>query len=1036
MPDSPGYRSEPRAALYVVALAWRRVRRRSSGVLLAASGIAVGTAVLVGVLAGTKIAQDRSISQAVDRIPAASRSVRAVWFGVPVGSGETYPEIDESVRSTLARIDLPGPTRIALFRESTVAGHFVSLAAVEGLAPHVRLTSGRLPRRCTSERCEVVRLRGKGALPSVTGLRLVEVGTATLRSSQLFGDFLAPTDNALADREVAPALQRAAGYHRPPPAPLVLAEGIDALTHAPAVASTYRSYAWVWPLSAGRPRLWEIGDLVGEGERARIALTASSAESAVRAPVEELRASERAATVAGRRLLLVGGEAAALLFAFAVLAARSMRRDLEAARRRLTWGGARRWQVRLLTWAESAIVAVAGTVMGWLAGLLIAALAAARAGSPVGAVLRESVLAPAGLGLAACVVVVATVVIAVTTSAPARPEGRLGLLDLAALACVGIVVAALAAGAADETRLAEDQGTGLVLLLLPGLIAFVAAVAAARLFGPLLRLAGRFVDRSVGARLAAVTLGRGPGAAAVTVAFLTLAFALALLAEGYRATLVHAEADQASFAVPLDFVVREDLRSLVPVLAAAPLDRYAAVAGGSDAVPVFRLRASAGAAEGLSGVTVLGLPSEAISRVHGWRDDFSERSRASLVSAVTPPAGSALQGIRVGSRLGIEAGPGLVSLRATIATKDGLYETLDLGRLSPRASTTIDRALPQRLRRGTLVALELVPPRLQERGADAGSALSGRLRLDALPDGGFRNWRGEGGIEVRPLASGIELRYRITPQREARVRARQVTDGSPPAVLVTPRLGVLAGGEGGRLSLAIGGRQVPLRVAAVVDHFPGTSGDVVVGDIETLQTAVNTQAPGVGRTNEVWLDEPAGGVAAATAELSRPPFRGVESVSRVALLDDARNDPLGHGTLLALVSAAIVALLLAALGLALTVISDLRDDRGDLYDLEAQGVEPSLLRRVVRIRALVVGIAGVLAGALAGALLALLVTRVVTVTARAQAPGLPLQTSFDLRVVAVAAIAYLLLAAALVALATQRAFRGERGPLRVQEAGA
>ena len=31
---------------------------------------------------------------------------------------------------------------------------------------------------------------------------------------------------------------------------------------------------------------------------------------------------ERAATVAGRRLLLVGGEAAALLFAFAVLAAR------------------------------------------------------------------------------------------------------------------------------------------------------------------------------------------------------------------------------------------------------------------------------------------------------------------------------------------------------------------------------------------------------------------------------------------------------------------------------------------------------------------------------------------------------------------------------------------------------------------------------------------------------------------------------------------------------------------------------------------
>jgi hypothetical protein len=633
------------------------------------------------------------------------------------------------------------------------------------------------------------------------------------------------------------------------------------------------------------------------------------------------------------------------------------------------------------------------------------------------------------------VVVVATVMIAVATSFPARAGNRFGPLDVAALGALAVVVASLAGGAADESRLAEGEGAGLVLLVLPGLIAFAAAVAAARLFGPLVRLARRFVGRSVGGRLATVTLGRGPGAAAVTVAFLTLAFALALLAEGYRATLVRAENDKASFAVPLDVVVREDLRSLVPVLAAAPLDRYAAVAGGSDAVPVFRLRASAGAAEGLSGVTVLGLPSEAISRVHGWREGFSDRSRPSLVSAVKPPAGSAVKGIRLGSRLRLEAGTGVVYLRATIATAAGLYEVLDLGRLSPGSPTVIDRALPRRLRGGTLVALELVPPRLQERGADAGHALAGRLEL-VVPDRSFGDWIGEGGIETRRSTSGIELRYRITPQSAARVRARQASDGSPPAVLVTPRLGILGGGEGGTLALSIQGRRVPLRIAAVVDHFPGTSGDAVIGDIGALQTAVNTQAPGVGRTNEIWLDGPAGGVAAAEAELSRPPFRGVEAVSRAALLDDARDDPLGHGTLLALDSAAIVALLLAALGLALTVLSDLRDDRGDLYDLEAQGAEPSLLRRIVRVRALVVGLAGVLAGAVAGAVLALLVTRVVSVTARAQTPDVPLQTAFDFRVIAVAAIVYLLVATVLVVLATRRAFGDDRGPARAQEMGA
>ena len=517
-----------------------------------------------------------------------------------------------------------------------MAGHFVSIAGVDGLAPHVVLETGRLPRPCTPARCEVVRVRGQGALPSAPGLRLVQVGTGTLRSSQLFGDFLAPTDNALADREAAPLLQQGANYHRPRPAPLVIAEGIETLTRAPAVVNTYRSYAWVWPLAAGRPRLWQIDDLVGRSERARAALKTESIGYSVQAPVEELRAVERAATVAGRRLLLVGGEAAALLFAFAVLAARSMRRDLEAARRRLTWYGARRWQLRLLTGTESGVVAIAGTVVGWLVGLAVGALAAAQAGAPVTAVLRESVLAPAGLTLAVGVAVLATVVIAVATSFPARDESRFGPLDIAALAALAVVVASLLGGAASESRLAAGQGAGLVLLLLPGLIAFAAAVAAARLFGPLVRLAGRLLDRSLGARLAAVTLGRGPGAAAVTVAFLTLAFALALLAEGYRATLVRAESDQASFAAPLDIVVRENLKALVPVLDAAPLARYAALAAGSDAVPVLRLQAGAGNAEGIGGVTVLGLPPATIAKVHAWRDSFSDRSRSALVSAVTP----------------------------------------------------------------------------------------------------------------------------------------------------------------------------------------------------------------------------------------------------------------------------------------------------------------------------------------------------------------------------------------------------------------
>ena len=96
------------------------------------------------------------------------------------------------------------------------------------------------------------------------------------------------------------------------------------------------------------------------------------------------------ATVSGRRLLLVGGEAAALLVAFAVLAAGALRRDLASARRRLTWHGARRWQRVVLTATESTAVGLGGAAAGWVIGSAAGAVAASVAGAPVGAVLSES----------------------------------------------------------------------------------------------------------------------------------------------------------------------------------------------------------------------------------------------------------------------------------------------------------------------------------------------------------------------------------------------------------------------------------------------------------------------------------------------------------------------------------------------------------------------------------------------------------------------------------------------------------------------
>jgi hypothetical protein len=1024
------------SAWYVLGLAFGRVRRRGGGALVAALGIAAAAAVLAGILAGATVAKDRGVAQDVDRLPASARAVRAVWFGVPAGDAERWRALDRSARNALEPLPAGEPTAVALVRESTVGGTFVGLAAVDGLAPHVLLRSGRLPRTCTAERCEVLRLRGAGALPNVPGLRVVQVGTATLRSRLLFGDFLASTDNALADAEIAPALRDASQYHRPPPAPLVVAEGVDGLVSSPVLARSYRSYAWVQALGGGTPRLWQIDDLVDRADTARAALEAESASWSLTVPAQELRAAERDATVAGRRLLLVGGEAAALLVAFAVLAAGALRRDLAAARRRLTWHGARRWQGALLTGTECAVVGFGGALVGWVVGGATGAIAAAASGAPVGDVLRESVLSPGGLLLGLATAAVAAAVIAVTVSLEPGRSRRVGVLDLAAIVALLAALGILLSGAVDGDELAEGGAAAATLLVLPGLVAFAVAVAAARLLPAVGRLAARR-GRKGSARLAGVSLSRSAGAAGIAAAFLALAVALAGLAETYRSTLETGERDQAAFAVPTDVVVREDLRSLVPVLRAAPIERYTAVAGVEAVRPVTRLTASAGPAASVSGVTVLGVEPDAVRAEPLWRDDWGV-SRETAAETIERDGPTGLRGpILSGSELAVAVGPGLLSYRGLVEQRNGSFRAIELGAADPRRPTVLRAPLPRDARGARLIGLELIAPRLLDRGADAGIALRGTTNLRVL-GASLDGWIGEGGVALAGRSTGgpgLRVSYAVTAQRHAVLRPRQPTDDDPPVALVTPALGELAGGVGGTLPLRIGGETVNVRVGAVVRRLPGTTGDAVVADFGALRTAVDTRSPGAAPLNELWLAVADGKEAQVASTLSQRPFAVLEKRSRSALEEDARRDPLGHGTLLALGAAALAALVLAVWGLVLAIRADLRDDRGELVDLEAQGATPSLLRRVVTARATIVAVVGVLGGIVGGVLLSRLVTRVVSVTARATTPEPPLVTTVSPAVLLVAGAVFAVCAAVLVLWTTRRAFSEPRGPGRIGAGG-
>jgi hypothetical protein len=1008
--------------------------RRTSTALLAAAGVAAGAAMLATVLAGSVVARDESVGRAVDEIPATQRAVRAAWFGLPA-LDEDHAALERTAQQALAGVVPAEPTAFVLFRESTIAGRFIGLGAVNGLADWVTLRSGRLPRTCEPSRCEVVRLRGTGSIPNVPDLRLVEVGTAVVTSPVLFGDFVAPAENERSRAALSQTYRDAARYHRPEPPPLVLAEGIDGLLSSPELETVYRSYAWVAPLEAGTVRAWEVDRFAGDTARARSQLQTSSSSFELTAPAEEMRSAVEASDVAGRRLLLVGGESAALLFAFAVLAAVSMRRDTESARRRLTWFGARRWQLSLFTGMEAAVIAVGGTAVGWALGTLAGAAVASRAGEPVSEVLAHSTVSRTGI-VAAAVVAIALglVLLAALRAKPVALAGRsFSALDAAALGALAIVLLTVVRGDLDQEALAAESGTSVALVLLPGLVTFVAAVACARLLHPTLRLFERASrGRSVSLRLAALSLARHPGHAAVAAAFLLVSVGLAVFAETYRSTLARGQEEQSAFAVPLDFTLREDLTRLIRVHEAAPSAQLDALGDRVQVEPILRLTGNVNRIGGRTGITVLGLDADAIPTLNGWRSDFAVLSPEALAARVRPEGDAALRGPLIpgdATELELAAqGQGVV-LVASVETPEGDYVPLELGKPEAASARVLRASIPAQARGGRIVALTISPPaRVRERGGEGAplvlslkiGELQARTPAGSVGLGGYEDWVAVNGLDAAVEPEGATITGTVSAAVATRFRPEQPSDEQPLSVIASPDV-ASAAGPGGNLALRVAGEQVVARVAAVAAHFPGAGEDFVVADRVLLGTALNTARPGIAVSNEVWL-------GAATeqertelgAALARPPYHVLAVESRDELARSLRNDPLARGTLLTLLAAALVALGLALVGVLLGVVSDVRDERGELDDLEAQGARPALLRRIVRLRSLIVVFVGLVGGLATAWVLGLLVVDLVTVTADARTTELPLRTAVSWPLLAAALTAGVLAAATLVTAASRR----------------
>ena len=132
-------------------------------------------------------------------------------------------------------------------------------------------------------------------------------------------------------------------------------------------------------------------------------------------------------------------------------------------------------------------VTAAATLVGWAAGTGAGALLAGHLGAPGGLAVEHSVLTgrAVAIGCALAALTVVVMLAALRTDSISFGGVRLTVVDVAALGALGAVLLALARGKADANALAAG-GTGVVLLLLPGLVLFVLAVVIARVLAPLL----------------------------------------------------------------------------------------------------------------------------------------------------------------------------------------------------------------------------------------------------------------------------------------------------------------------------------------------------------------------------------------------------------------------------------------------------------------------------------------------------------------------------------------------------------------------
>jgi hypothetical protein len=1011
----------------IPSLVAARLRRRGATAAVSVAAVAAAAA-LIAVVAGIGlIAADATVA----------RALSTTGVDRPVVRVSHFSSSDRDLAETMAAVERSTSSHLGVVGEPVVRGLlswelldleapvFELVVAVDDPATWLTLTEGRAPSPCRDGmRCEAVLLSAVApgfdfdvARPA-DGLTLDIVGRGLLDPAVPFGDL----------DQRGPFGERPAGadYQTGRESPAVLlVDGVDALARAPALTRTGRTYVWSAPVDVSTIHPWTA-------DRTRDAIAGLSRELGaidpaftVTGPVPVLDAALDRADAARGRLLLVGSLGVAILLAFAVFLALVVRDDVVAEAGRLRSLGARGRDRLAFLVLEALVPTGVGAVLGWVAGAVIVAGLAAWAGSDVGEVVSGALLDPTAL-TAGLLVLLAVIVATVVAYAPGAPRSRLlPAVVVGAATAIGILGWQLAtSGPLGADQLAGALASPIVVLLPPA-IAFAAALLLAAAMPPILRaLSRRLRAAPLPVRLSLLSLAREPGRPAATITLLAFSLGAIVFSAAWSASLRAGIEDAAAYRSGLDLRVSELGTGLSISRSVVPIERYRSLGPDVTAVPVYR---ETSATQPGGAMEILGIDPGALSTLPGWRADFSPvpvRELADRLEVPAPAGGWAVAGHplpagdeRLTLRFRYDGDP--LRLDAVVRTVGGDAASVTLGTIREGMTEATGR-LPQSAIGGTLTTLTFGTDQLIAGDKHQGAVIRGNVAFDGL----------DGLVDDRPIDLEVFANAAVT------IRAPQATDGLRLPVVVSPDLARDAAADGA-LDLHVGSGLLPARVVGVAERAPtivDAAPRFAVVPLDPFLVALASAVPGAGRPSEMWITAPTAERLADVREaLADRPFRFAEVTARSDLVAERAGDPLSQAIVWALVAAALAGLVLSVGGLVMGAITDLRDERGELADLEAQGVPPSALRWHALTRTAMLAIGGAMAGLVAGVALAYVAIGALAIDAEGRLPIPPLTVVLPpLPILAVVAVVLLTVLGTVAWLARRTYGRATLGERRVR----